>query len=322
MSDSGERPKPFTRSGVEVSPEPPVRIRSGRGKRLRKGGRFNWENSSVSGTSNRRRRLPRKLFRPVIGALALVACAVACSVFLIRSIDPLASTAATPSKSAPEVDPEPSIPLLEPPLDPKDRANAAIKEILGFVNATSHVERTARIFETDDIPRKLDAYYQSRGHSLPKRIINPSVTAAEFKGRELLFVSFSDESGRLWSAPFEWDRDRYRMHWEAMTGFGEISWDTFFAERPKGVHRMRLKLYLPEDGLAVSPDGIHLIGLVSHPELVQPMGVLVKKNSPVHRSIEALGQQGDVPALVGIEWPETGGDQPVICEWLHRDWLR
>jgi hypothetical protein len=322
MTDRGERPKQFTRSGVEVPPEPPIKINSRRGKRLRKGGRFRWEDSSASGTAKRRRRLPRQIFWYAFGVLAFIACAIACSIFLIRGIDPLARMEVVASKPLPETETEPPVPVHDPPGEPKDRAEAAIEELVGFVNDANHLERSARIFETEDIPLKLETFYGSRGHSLPKRIINPSVTAADFKGRELLFVAFNDESGRQWSAPFEWDRDRYRLHWEAMTGYGETSWQEFVSERPKGLHRMRLKLYLPEEGLTLSPDGIHLIGLISHPELAQPIGVLVKKNSPVHQSIQSLSQHGDVPALVGIEWPQTGGDYPIISNWLHLDWLR
>lgn len=211
--------------------------------------------------------------------------------------------------------------IVEPPADPNAKSETVIAELLGFVNDPSHAARGRRVYEQAGALDDLVNYYDRRGNSLPRKVVNPSVTAVAFKDREILLVAFTDEHGKCWSAPFEWAGDCYRLHWEAMTGFGAISWRAFFEDKPKGTFRMRAKFYLPEDA-APDPVAVDQVAvLMSHPELEHAVTVLVPKDSEVYQHLASYPRATDIPATVEIRWQESGAGQPVLTRWLHRDWM-
>ncbi|MEY4568904.1 MAG: hypothetical protein RLZZ398_343 [Verrucomicrobiota bacterium] len=212
-------------------------------------------------------------------------------------------------------------PVSEPPAKAEVKSETVISELLGFVNDPTHAARSRRMFRQAEALEHLENYYDQRGRTLPRKIINPSVSAVNFKDRELLLVAFLDESNRAWSAPFEWDGDSYRLHWEAMTGFGDISWSEFLEKRPKGTFTMRGNFFLPEnenfDALATD----HLVVLLNHPDLPHPASVLVPKESKIHRQLASYPRATDIPGIVEIKWPEGNSERPVLTGWIQRDWI-
>lgn len=212
--------------------------------------------------------------------------------------------------------------LRQPPADPKTKSDVVIAELLGFINDADHATRSLRIYELVDTIAHLRSYYDKRGRALPKKVVNPAVTAVDLKGREIILVVFQDEAGRTWSAPFEWDRGSYRLHWEAMTGFGEISWQEFFKNHPSGHYKMRATFFLPEEAIE-SPAAVgHAVVLMSHPDLEQPVSVLVPLASQTYLRLTSHPRATDIPALVEIHWPDASATQPVLSSWIHDNWIR
>lgn len=215
-----------------------------------------------------------------------------------------------------------SEPTADPPAKPEARSEAVIAELLGFINDPTHAARCKRMHDQADALEHLVAYYDQRGNSLPRKVVNPSVSAVKFKDRELLLVTFQDENGLAWSAPFEWNGSAYRLHWEAMTGFGEISWHDFFKDRPKGHFKVRANFFLPEHEILDPVAKDHVMVLMNHPDLPRAASVLVRAYSDVHRQLARYPRATDIPGIVEIHWPDENADQPVLTRWFHRDWLR
>jgi hypothetical protein len=207
------------------------------------------------------------------------------------------------------------------PLDPEAKSEAVIAELLSFVNAPNHHDRSMRVYEQANILEYLKKYYNQGEHDFPKRIINPSVSAVNLRDRELLLVAFTDQNGRAWSAPFEWKRGAYRLHWEAMVGFGAISWKEFFGSKPTGHFTMRAKFFLPENETPSPVDPEYVMILMSHPELPQPVSVRVRYGSEAHQQLVSYPRSTDIPGIVEIYWPEGSSSQPVLSRWLQRDWI-
>ena len=212
-------------------------------------------------------------------------------------------------------------PVSEPPAKAEAKSEAVISELLGFVNDPTHAARSRRMFGQAEALANLENYYDQRGNTLPRKMVNPSVSAVNFKDRELLLVAFLDESGRAWSAPFEWDGGSYRLHWEAMTGFGEISWRAFLENRPKGVFTMRANFFLPENEIFDPLATDHLVVLMSHPDLPLPASVLVPNGSNIYRQLASHPRATDIPGIVEIKWPEGNSERPVLTRWIQRDWI-
>jgi hypothetical protein len=209
----------------------------------------------------------------------------------------------------------------DPPATLQTRSEAAISELLGFVNDPTHASRSKRMHGQADALEHLEDYYDRRGNNLPRKIINPSVSSVNFKDRELLLVAFLDENGRSWAAPFEWNGSSYRMHWEAMVGYGEVSWVDFFDKRPKGRYKVRANFFLPDHEVfdPVAKDCILI--LMSHPELSRPATVLVQNGSAIHRQLANCPRATDIPGIVEIQWQQGESNQPELTGQFQRDWI-
>lgn len=228
-----------------------------------------------------------------------------------------------PEKVSRETQPEAvAVNVSEPPTKPEAKSKAVITELLGFINDPTHAARSKRMHGQADALEHLVTYYDQRGNSLPRKVVNPSVSAMKFKDRELLLVAFQDENGRAWSAPFEWNGSAYRLHWEAMTGFGEISWSDFFKDRPKGHFKVRANFFLPENEVFDPVAKDHVMVLMNHPDLPRAASVLVRGASDVHRQLARYPRATDIPGIVEIHWPDEKTDQPVVTRWFQSDWLR
>lgn len=225
---------------------------------------------------------------------------------------------------------EPDVPVRDhsikdappPPASPDEKSQAATSALLGFVNDPSHETRANRIFEKANALENLVQYYDSRKNTLPRRIINPSVSALNLRDRELLLVSFTDQDGRQWSAPFEWKGDSYLLHWEAMVGFGEISWNEFFDNRPKGHFVMRANFFVPEKDTFSPLTADRMVILMSHPDLAKAANVEVRVGSEVHQQLMDFPRLTDIPAMVDLYWPEGENGMPMVSRWLQRDWIK
>ena len=211
--------------------------------------------------------------------------------------------------------------ISDPPTTLQARSEAAISELLGFVNDPTHSARSKRMHGQAEALEHLEDYYDQRGNALPRRIINPSVSAVNFKDRELLLVAFLDENGRSWAAPFEWNGHSYRMHWEAMVGYGEIPWVEFFDKRPQGTFQMRANFFLPDNEVfdPVATDCI--VVLMSHPDLPRPATVLVQNGSAIHRQLSSYPRAMDIPGIAEIQWKEGESNHPELTGRFQRDWI-
>lgn len=208
-----------------------------------------------------------------------------------------------------------------PPESREEKSQAAINVLLGFVNDHSHQERVYRIYEQANVLERLVEYYDNRENILPRRVMNPSVSAVNLRDRELLLISFTDQAGRQWSAPFEWKGDSYLMHWEAMVGFGEISWEKFFQERPEGHFVMRANFFLPESDTFSPLSSDRLVILMRHPELTQGVSVEVQVGSEAHQKLRKFPKNKDIPGVVDLCFPEGEIGMPLLSGWLQRDWI-
>jgi len=211
---------------------------------------------------------------------------------------------------------------IQQPSDPEAQSEAVIKALLEFINAPDHVSRLNCMYEQVDAMPELIDYYGKRGNALPQRVVNPSVSAINLAGKEILLVSFVDQDARGWSAPFEWVRGSYRLHWEAMTGYGEISWQQFFQSRSAGKFIMRAKFFIPEEDYRPSSFSNEVVVLLSHPELEKPRTVVVRKDSEAYQQLTHYPRSQDIPAIVEIHWPVSSSQFPEVTRWQQRDWIR
>ncbi|MFT3991303.1 MAG: hypothetical protein QM680_07820 [Luteolibacter sp.] len=213
--------------------------------------------------------------------------------------------------------------MIPPPDSFRDRSQAAVDSLIAFLNSPDASSRTQWLFGGQPGANILEQYDKSVSREMPRRVINPSVSAMRVKGREILLVLFKDHQQRSWSAPFEWDRGTYRLHWEAMTGYGEIPWQTFRDKKPPGRYRMRANLFLPAAPFQTSPLEDMAVISLTHPELPVPMTALIPRTSELFSQLETLGPSGDFPAVIEIEWkPSQESIGPTITGLVHRDWLR
>lgn len=205
------------------------------------------------------------------------------------------------------------------PLGPSEKSERCTALLMSFINAPDHATRCGFVFGRLAMRDILERHYSENGHSLPRRVINPAVSAVAIQDREIIIVSFFDENGKAKAAPFEWDGDEYRLHWEAFAGYGEIAWQQFFDLRPEGEYAMRANLFIPENA-EIREGGI--TALLSHPDLTAPRFVTLPAGSDAYLQITGCPPATDVPALIGIQWPEDGDtDLPVVSRWIHRDWI-
>jgi hypothetical protein len=216
--------------------------------------------------------------------------------------------------------PERRVPI--PPTGTNEKSEAVIAALLAFVNSPNHASRCRHLIGRSKMREQLEAYYGKQGHSFPKRIINPTVTAFEVGYREIIIILFIDQDGKRISAPFEWDIDGYRLHWEAMTGSGDIPWQDFFDRRPEGDFNMRVNLFVPKIDHELPNDNNRIIALISHPDLQQARTVAIPVGSEVHNQLLDHPSETDIPAHIGIQWLDGEGSLlPVLTKWHHRDWI-
>jgi len=274
---------------------------------------FAWDTPSVTGQRQHKSRLVILRWFVVLIMTGLAFVAILWNLENQRDPLLLAPIAFPPKGPAQEI---PAVPS-----SPEKKSETAIAALLEFVNAPSHQERAHGTYERTETVEHLIEYYDQRGNSLPQRVINPTVSALSLRDRELLLVSFTDQDGRQWSAPFEWKGNSYLLHWEAMVGFGEISWDEFFQDRPKGHFVMRANFFLPENDTVRPLATDRIVILVSHPELAQAAGVEVQIGSEVHQQLMGFPRLIDIPAMVDLYWPEGENAMPLLSRWLQRDWI-
>lgn len=273
---------------------------------------FSWEAEKNRQPDGFFRRIRDGLVFSVLAAITFVVGGI---LFYSRETSPETSG----QKKIPLQRSEPEAPL---PTDQETKSEAAISALLAFVNAPDHASRCDHLIGRSALRDKLEAYYERDGHSLPERIINPNVTSIGMDGREILIVSFIDETGKKISAPFEWDSGSYRLHWEAMTAHGDIPWQVFFDARPEGTFEMRANLYVHQKMRDVPADATRITALLTHPDLPEPQTVAIPVGSVVHRQLMNLPSGSDIPARIGIRWMD-GEDHslPLVTRWHHRDWI-
>lgn len=210
-----------------------------------------------------------------------------------------------------------------PPERPEEKSALALAAVDRFFSAARMEEKLDLVFDLRVEAEEVKDYYLTRGRVDPSPEGERKVTAISESGREILIVTFRDQSGRDWAAPLEWHGTGYRLHWGAMTGYGEIPWAKFL-EKPRGEKwKMRLNLYRPADQTAHQlPEG-HDYVLVTHPELQRPLGALLAPDSSL-QSIQLLPEGRDIPVRVEMIWQDFGeaGEWPVITSLIHRNWIR
>jgi hypothetical protein len=212
-----------------------------------------------------------------------------------------------------------STPPAVQPLDPSVKSERCIAALLAFINAPDHPARCEFVFGGIALRDTIERHYSENSNSLPARLINPAVSAVAMDDREIIIVSFSDEHATAKAAPFEWDGEAYRLHWEAFAGYGEITWQQFFDLRPEGEFAMRAKLFIPEN--AEIRDAA-ITALISHPDLSSPRFVTIPTASDTYLQLAACPPASDIPALIGIRWlNDKPTALPVVSRWIHRDWI-
>ncbi len=299
-----------------LHPDPPQRRRRRRPSRdhVRE---TEWGN----GDRHTSRRLLQQRFnnRVRLVALVLLVClAVLITTFVLRD-ESVASPTVSLDKSPAPVPVE----YLPPPESPEEKTTAAMAVLDRFFGINDPALRLPLVFdpasESDDF---LD-YYAQQGRHDPEGIHDRKVTAILDKDHEILIVTFKDGQNRDWAAPFEWRINGYRLHWGSMTGYGELPWHRFLAERPTTPVRMRVNIYIPDtESPALIPGG-HTFVLINHPDLTKPVGALLSPSSSLKPLLD-LPRNTDIPANVSMQWLdfEGSGNWPVITDLIHRNWIR
>lgn len=213
---------------------------------------------------------------------------------------------------------------LVPPSLPQERSAAALEALVSFANAPDHAFRVPLLHERDVSANTLREFYTRDPELLPETIVNPSVSAIELDGREILLVSFIDHKQRPWSAPFEWSRGSYKLHWKAMTGYCEIPWSTFIEQRPEGRFTMRGKLYLPSTDSEEPGATGFITALVAHPDLSQPIPVRIQQGSEASNWMGSFHRAKDIPGIFEFTWESpvpADSTRPTLTHCLKRDWI-
>ena len=208
-----------------------------------------------------------------------------------------------------------------PPNEQKEKSDAVISAWIGFIKARNHLARESMIFEEVGASDRLKIHYDQNGNSLPKKILNPSVSAVMRDAREILLLSFADETGKKWLAPYEWRDDRYYVHWDALTGFCETPWPVLLEKRPTGFFRMRGNFVVPESLSEELKSSDHILVWVGHPDLEKPVAVSLSKTSEAYRMMNAFPRGKAIPAVVEIEWPNPKAARPELTRWIHQGWF-
>lgn len=210
-----------------------------------------------------------------------------------------------------------------PPIEKAEVAVAAITVLTDFINARNHLDRCDYVVGGGKILNLLEKHYEIRGRQLPRRIINPVTSAVELNGRQIILISFTDESGKQIAAPFEWSGDKYLLHWEAMTGYGDIALPVFFAQQTPGLFSIRGTIFVPERQDSIQIDSSPgFTALLSHPDLSEPRIVFIPDGSSAHHHLEDFPRNVDIPAHISVTWRNSNDTGlPVIAEWHHKHWI-
>lgn len=285
-------------------------------KRRRSGSRvsrrgFSWDRSP----SRRETRRDSKLIPWTLAVTALLSLIAVIAYLVIgpRGFHPDENSA----RALPRVTPERSDPPTPPPESMEEKRSAALEALLDFANSTSPEQRLAMTADPGLTVAMIEAHASSHPDAQPRSIFNPSVTAVSLHGREILLISFLDHLKRPRSAPFEWIGSSYKLHWEAMNGYGQVPWQVFFTERPRGPLVMRGKIYLSEIAPG-SPDAPLTI-LLTHPDLERP--AVIDLAAHLIPTFATFPRSRDVPGIFEITWPEQS-DRPLLTRWIQRDWIR
>jgi hypothetical protein len=276
-----------------------------------------WGRSKQEGArKNQRRRFNRRVRLFVL--LLVVCLAVLVTGFVLRDSFSAGSQRSVAGSAEP-----PPIEVLPPPESPQEKSTAAIALLDEFFKISDPSRRLHLVFDSVDQTDAFLDYYGRIGRRDPAGIRDRKVTAILDKGREILIVTFKDEQNRQWAAPVEWNVNGYRLHWGSMTGYGEVPWDRFLAERSPNTVTMRVNIYRPDsEPSTFVPEG-HAFVLITHPELGKPLGALLS-NAPSLEPLLKLPKNTDIPAKVIMQWRNFGpsGEWPVVSELVHRNWIR
>lgn len=301
---------------------PPIKPGRLQPQRRRRSGKRNPElewaaaETRLSERQLNQRRFNRRVRLVTAGLFLILGALIA--VFFLRSSFKAGAVRDSGTVSSP-----PPIKALPPPDSPKEKTTAAIELIDAFFGIEDPTRRLALVFDAGDETADFLDYYGQRARTDPSGIHNRKVTAILEKDREILIVTFDDDQGRHWAAPVEWKVNAYRLHWGAMTGYGQIAWNRFIAERPAKPVQMRAKIYRPDSGASdLIPEG-HEYVLIAHPELPRPFGALLGESETL-KPLRELPANTDIPACVTMQWQDfgTAGQWPVVTNLVHSNWIR
>ncbi len=213
-------------------------------------------------------------------------------------------------------EPPVKVPVAEPPSGRSEKTHAAILTVDRFFLAEDSESKKSFLFDESE-SSLMKSYYAKRARP---RMIDPRVTAVELKGREILLVSFRDGEGREWAAPVEWRISEYRLHWGAMVGAGEMDWRQFLARKSQILVTMRVNLTMTDEAFFKGEFDGNLSGLLEHPDLEEPLVVLVAPS----RETRALPVGRKIPLMVAMRFNETssGYKSPLIAKVFHPSWIR
>jgi hypothetical protein len=198
----------------------------------------------------------------------------------------------------------------------EERSALAIKTLDQFFLASGPTARAEYLFDQGDIPAMDEFYEAPQKH----KIINPKVTAVDIKGREILIISFQDETGVQRAAPMEWKGDGYQLHWGAMMARGQMTWEDFLRDEPTDPVAMRVVLSLEKKpSFEFDFDG-NYYGSIEHPELSQPLPVVIAPHSWVVSL--SVGERVPLKVLVKYVTLSNGTSWPLVSGLIHLHWIK
>jgi hypothetical protein len=222
-------------------------------------------------------------------------------------------------KAVPPLDEESGdVPRTEHVLAPEsreERSALAIRALDQFFLATGPAARAKYLCDQVDIPAMDEFYEVPQQH----KIINPKVTAVEVRGREILIITFQDETGVQRAAPMEWKIEGYQLHWGAMMARGQMTWENFLRVKPTDPVAMRVVLSLQKKpSFEIDFDG-HYFGTIEHPELSQPLPVVIAPR-PWVASL-SVGEKVPLKVLIRYVTLSNGTSWPLVSGLIHLHWI-
>jgi len=233
----------------------------------------------------------------------LASAAIAALIYLsVRSSSPTVNTNA-----------EQALPTL-PPAERRENAEALLR---GFFATHTIAEKLEFIRDPTRTEPLLEEYYSRENTT--SRELREIETIRFVEIQEHPWCQITDEDNRSHLANLKQTLEGYKLDWESLVAYGEMSWDRFRRERPPTNTQMRVHL-APTSHYAhrYSDPTQYVAYRVESDDSTEHLYGYVERASILHRKLLTHIPSGARrPMTLGLRFdPEAGADELVIIENL------